>query len=140
MARRAAFAAPCRGLCRSSSSLHLKAVEALDDTGFFVSGCRVQGSIAVAGDSVLVWRAKNVNDVTAESLALANMLLPTPEFVILGLGRGIPAAALERERLTSNLLPGMRVDAMETWAAVATFNVLSMEGRACVLFALPQKK
>ncbi|KAL4439730.1 hypothetical protein ABPG75_002731 [Micractinium tetrahymenae] len=119
--------APDQGLAR---------IEGLDDTGFIVKDVQVEGSIMLAGDVFTLWRVHRMADITLDSLALLRLLKPVPDLLVLGCGRRVQQVPPDLARQLH--LMGVRVDALDTANAVATFNVLNQEGRKVVGALLPQ--
>mmetsp|Transcript_7291 Transcript_7291/g.20725 ORF Transcript_7291/g.20725 Transcript_7291/m.20725 type:complete len:85 (+) Transcript_7291:3-257(+) len=78
---------------------------------------------------------RSVQEVTAESLALAKLVRPKPEILVLGLGstmQGVPRGV--REFVSGQ---GMQLEALATGAAVSTYNILVGEDRRVMAALLP---
>ena len=112
-------------------------VDAYDGDGFDVSGgLRVDGAALLASPAFAArWaRVSSLADITPSSLALATVLKPPPDLVIVGTGRigaRLPAATL------AALASRASIEALPTPKAAALFNVLAGEGRAVVAALLP---
>lgn len=90
----------------------------------------------LAGDVFTLWRVRRMDDITLDSLALLRLLKPVPDLLVLGCGRRVRRLPPDLARQLH--LMGVRVDALDTANAVATFNVLNQEGRKVVGALLPQ--
>lgn len=104
------------------------------ERSFFVGNTRLFGSIFVTKKQVFLWDVSNPNEITIESLALAEHLNPTPTLLLVGTGRGIVRLPPEvHEHFRQN---GVVIEEMNTVSAVSTFNILNQEGRdvccACI--------
>lgn len=114
----------------------LARIDGVNEAGFSVNNVAVEGAIMLSGDVFTLWRAQQWSDVTLDSLALLRLLRPTPDLLVLGTGRRAKQLAPELARQLHEM--GVRVDAMDTVNAVATFNVLNQEARSVVGALLPQ--
>jgi len=98
-----------------------KLITAYGDGGFRISGERVSGSVLVFADRVLPW------DATLSADSLAPVADARMEILLIGCGRAMAFIAPElRAALRQS---GVVIDAMDTGAAVRTFNVLMAEER-----------
>lgn len=59
-------------------SMKVVAVCRYDDTGFIVNDMQVEGPVLCYGDLVTLWRVKRLADITMQSLALMDLVKPTP--------------------------------------------------------------
>lgn len=105
------------------------------DGGFMVGDVQVEGSVICVGDVWFHWKPERYEDITVDSLALLDVVLPIPELLVLGCGpviRQVPEDLMKglRERFVS-------IEAVDTKNAVATFNILNQEGRKVVGAFLP---
>lgn len=112
-------------------------IDAYGDMGFRLAGQRHEGSLLLVREERLAWLARDLGDVTIESLAPILAAGDEIELLLLGTGGRVrpPPGALVaalRER-------GLAVETMDTGAACRTYNVLVMEGRrvAAALLAVP---
>ena len=112
-------------------------VDAYDGDGFdLTGGLRVDGGVLLAapGGVAALWRGvDSPGDVTRESLALARLISPHPDIVIIGTGsvlRQLPA-------VTPDAVGGAACEIAPTPRAAALFNVLAREGRSVVAALLP---
>ena len=105
-------------------------VDSCLDNGFIVGDVQVEGSIVCVGDVWLRWSPTSWSDVTMESLAILDIVLPIPDILVLGCGKSI-------QQVPRDLMDALRkrfvaVEAVDTKNAVATFNILNQEGRKVV--------
>ena len=110
-------------------------VEGCFETGFIVADVQVEGSILCVGDLWMKWKPSSLKEVTEDSLALVDVVLPVPELLVLGCGSRI-------QQVPENLMKYlneryMSVEALDTRNAVSTFNILNQEGRKVVGAFLP---
>ena len=112
-------------------------VDAYDGDGFdLTGGLRVEGGVLLAapGGVAVRWRGVDAPaDVTRASLALARLVSPPPDIVIIGTGavlRQLPA-------VTAEAVGGAACEFAPTARAAALFNVLAREGRSVVAALLP---
>lgn len=112
-------------------------VDAYDDAGFDLSGgLRVDGGLLLAapGGVAAAWKGVDrAEGVTRDSLALARVVAPAPDIVIIGTGavlRQLPA-------VTPDAVGGAACEVVPTHRAAALFNVLAREGRSVVAAMLP---
>ncbi|KAH6556403.1 hypothetical protein KP509_1Z182100 [Ceratopteris richardii] len=87
------------------------------DTGFNINNIFYEGSIMCHGSLILNWTPMSFKEITLESLSIFELLRPAPELLVLGCGRNL---------LRSN---GIKLEAVDSRSAVATFNFLNDEGR-----------
>jgi uncharacterized protein len=108
-----------------------KLITAYGDGGFRISGERYAGSVLVFPEQVLAWDA----ELSADSLLPVAMA--KAEILLIGCGRSM--AFVEPELRAALRKAGVVIDAMDTGAAVRTYNVLLAEGRkvAAALTAVP---
>ena len=105
------------------------------DGGFMVGDVQVTGPVICVGDLWFHWNAKLFEDITVDSLALLDVVLPIPELLVLGccpVIRQVPEDVMQglRERFVS-------IEAIDTKNAAATFNILNQEGRKVVGAFIP---
>lgn len=104
--------------------------------GFTLSGVEFQGSVLLYASTALMWKVNSLEDVKPETLAALRLVRPRPELLLLGCGgRAANPPEGVRESLRKQ---GCVVDAMDTFSAASTFNLLQEEGRrvAAALVAL----
>eukprot|EP00761_Pharyngomonas_kirbyi_P000146 gb/GECH01000146.1/.p1 GENE.gb/GECH01000146.1/~~gb/GECH01000146.1/.p1 ORF type:complete len:240 (+),score=69.95 gb/GECH01000146.1/:1-720(+) len=92
-----------------------------------VNGVFLYGSVILLPNSALLWEAKTYEDITINSLGLFELLNPAPTILLLGTGDRaelLPAEIYEyfQDRQIS-------IEAMSSFHAAATFNVLNLEDR-----------
>lgn len=112
-------------------------VDSCLDDGFIVGDVQVEGSIVCVGDVWLRWSPRTWSEVTMESLAILDAVLPIPDIVVLGSGKSI-------QQVPRDLMDALRkrfvaVEAVDTKNAVATFNILNQEGRKVVGAFIPTR-
>ena len=98
-----------------------KLITAYGNGGFRIAGESVAGSVLVFPEAVLAWDAA----LTAESLA--PVAAAKVEILLIGCGRSM--AFIEPALRAELRKSGVVIDAMDTGAAVRTFNVLLAEER-----------
>jgi NADH dehydrogenase [ubiquinone] 1 alpha subcomplex assembly factor 3 len=131
--------------------------------GFIVNNDNVQGSIMCVGTLCVAWDVARLEDVTLDSLALLDVVRPPPgahlrptmhvtmpgltyvsaahlpcasaELLVLGCGR--TTQRLPDELVRGLAAKGISVDVSDMPNAIATFNILSQEGRAVAAAMLP---
>ncbi|HVM79582.1 MAG TPA: Mth938-like domain-containing protein [Stellaceae bacterium] len=110
-------------------------IESYGAGGFRVTGVLHRGSILVFPDATLTWAARDLAEVTMETLGPV-AARGGIEILLLGCGERMrPVAPELRRELRA---AGIVVDAMDTGAACRTYNVLMAEDRrvAAALLAL----
>jgi uncharacterized protein len=108
-----------------------KLITAYGGGGFKIAGEAFGGSVLVFPDRVLGW------DAELTTASLAPVAAAKAEILLIGCGRAMAFIAPElRAALRAS---GVVIDAMDTGAAVRTYNVLMAEGRkvAAALTAVP---
>jgi uncharacterized protein len=98
-----------------------------DRYGFDVNGIKMRGSVIVFPYFTLLWNVARVLDVSPRSLAVAHMIKPRPEHLIIGTGD-------QMENINPSLYAyfarrGISIEAQSTVHAIAAFNMLVREGR-----------
>ncbi|KAH7280710.1 hypothetical protein KP509_36G010600 [Ceratopteris richardii] len=74
-------------------------------------------------------------EITSESLSIFDLLRPTPELLVLGCGRSVQFPRKDvKYFLRSN---GIKLEAVDSRSAVATFNFPNDEGRLVAAAILP---
>jgi len=122
-------------------------IDSCSEDGFTVNGIEYPGSIMVYPSLAFLWRPTGAPDllpshpeidnapnggvitpdqITVESLALLKYVVPRPEILVVGTGSKHHHVPHIREFLDSL---DISVEAMRTFFAIGTFNVLNMEGR-----------
>lgn len=105
------------------------------DTGFTVNGANYEGSLIAIGNLILSWSPKRISDVTADSLAMFQLIRPIPEILLLGTGRQVQHVDPELRRFIRST--GMKLEAIDSRNAASTFNILNEEGRIVAAALLP---
>jgi len=116
-------------------------VDAYDADGFdLTGGLRIEGGalLAAPGGFAAAWvGVATAADVTPASLALARLVKPAPDIVIIGTGR-VGGASLPRATVAGvEAACGVAPEVLPTDRAAALFNVLAAEGRAVVAGLVP---
>ena len=94
---------------------------------FRISGRVFEGSVAVFPNRAALWPVRQIEDLSAESLADVLDAASEIEFLLIGCG---PRLAFIPPGLRQDLRDrGLVIEAMDTGAACRTFNVLMSEGR-----------
>jgi len=97
------------------------------DGGFRVSGIKHEGSVLVFPEKTLSWPVTNIDDLSLDSLKDIGSEEFKVEILLIGCGNTM--AFIDEEIRRSLKDRGIVVDAMDTGAAVRTYNVLLLEGR-----------
>lgn len=111
---------------------HLNTITAYGEGWVEINGTRHHGSLLVRpAGPVLPWAVERFEDL--ETAALLDLLALRPEVILLGTGLRLrfPAPALTRPLAEA----GVGLEAMDSIAALRTYNILMAEGRQ-VLAAL----
>lgn len=103
------------------------AIDAYGNGGFRFAGMSHRGSLMILASGCYAWDVTEASDLTPEHFARALAEKGDIGFVLLGTGRRqvFPARAV-RDAFAS---AGIGLEAMDTGAALRTFNVLLGEGR-----------
>jgi NADH dehydrogenase [ubiquinone] 1 alpha subcomplex assembly factor 3 len=81
------------------------------NSGFVVNNVHVPGSIMAYGSIWMMWKVRNMEEVTPESLALFHLIKPVPDLLIFGSGskHGLPPTgtqqALQSQSIGLEALP-----------------------------------
>ena len=97
------------------------------DGGFRVSGVKFVGSVLVLPEKTLLWGIQNITELSIDSLIGLDDENVKVEILLIGCGSGM--AFIEPEIRHTCREKGIVIDAMDTGAAVRTYNVLLLEGR-----------
>lgn len=99
-----------------------------DAGGFMVSGdVWVPSSVALLNFSAFLWKPRECEEITVESLRLFLLVHPRPEILVIGMGATQPRRLHEVEKAFRE--EGIAVEQMDTANAVHTFNILNDEKR-----------
>eukprot|EP01116_Phalansterium_solitarium_P001640 TRINITY_DN11458_c0_g1_i1.p1 TRINITY_DN11458_c0_g1~~TRINITY_DN11458_c0_g1_i1.p1 ORF type:complete len:182 (+),score=12.46 TRINITY_DN11458_c0_g1_i1:99-644(+) len=110
-------------------------VNGYDGEGFCVNNTLYPGSLILLPSAVMLWDAKTVSDINIDSLALLEVIHPTPSIVLVGCGDGmvwLPPTIVNHFRQR-----GIVLETMNSRNAASTFNFLNQEDRAVVAVMLP---
>ncbi|GLQ07461.1 Mth938-like domain-containing protein [Sneathiella chinensis] len=102
-------------------------VNSYGDMGFRISGVRHEGSVLVFPNRTESWDVTTAETVTVESLSSVGDQDPGIEILLIGCGASM--AFIEDDVRRALRDKGVVIDAMDTGAAVRTYNVLLLEGR-----------
>lgn len=97
------------------------------DGGFRVSGVKYAGSVLVLPEKTFLWDVAAITDISAESLNVLEAADVKVEILLIGCGSSM--GFIEPEIRNAFREKGIVIDAMDTGAAVRTYNVLLLEGR-----------
>ncbi|MEH6525351.1 MAG: Mth938-like domain-containing protein [Sneathiella sp.] len=97
------------------------------DGGFRVSGVKYYGSVVVLPEKTLLWDVVAIANLSVESLNALNAADVKVEILLIGCGATM--AFIDTDIRNSCRDKGIVIDAMDTGAAVRTYNVLLLEGR-----------
>ena len=103
-------------------------IDTYTERGFVVGGVEHRGSVFLYQDMTLLWKVKDIAEVTQASLTAAHALRPPPDLLIVGCGARI--GALPRETAEFFRDGETAVEVLDTPNAVATYNILVQEGRS----------
>ena len=103
-------------------------IDTYTERGFVVGGVEHRGSVFLYQDMTLLWKVKDIAEVTPASLTAAHALKPPPDLLIVGCGARI--GALPRETAEFFRDGETAVEVLDTPNAVATYNILVQEGRS----------
>lgn len=103
-------------------------IDAYGHGGFRFAGMSHRGSILLLPSGIYAWNVADAADIRESTLKQLFSEEAAPELLLIGTGRklvapptGLRLACAER---------GIGIDAMDTGAAVRTYNVLMAEGRS----------
>lgn len=102
-------------------------IDAYGNGGFRFAEMSHRGSLLCLPSGIYGWDPTRIDEITAQTLALADREADAIDILLLGVGTE-PAPAPEATALHLRRL-GLRFDTMTTGAAVRTFNVLVSEER-----------
>ncbi|KAK3272571.1 hypothetical protein CYMTET_19143 [Cymbomonas tetramitiformis] len=117
----------------------LARIDAYGAKGFIVNNVEYYSPVMVYGSTALLWNVESVKDISVESLAVIELVKPSPELLLIGCG------ATRQNRANLGALEdffgqhGTVVEIMDTSSAASTFNVLNQEGRSVAAALLPPK-
>ncbi|USG59870.1 Mth938-like domain-containing protein [Sneathiella marina] len=97
------------------------------DGGFRVSGIKYEGSVLVLPEKTLLWDITSIADITVDSLNTFDAEDVKVEILLIGCGTNM--AFIDTDIRNACREKGIVIDAMDTGAAVRTYNVLLLEGR-----------
>ena len=103
-------------------------IDTYTERGFVVGGVEHRGSVFLYQDMTLLWKVKDIAEITQASLTAAHALRPPPDLLIVGCGARI--GALPRETAEFFRDGETAVEVLDTPNAVATYNILVQEGRS----------
>ncbi|WP_373085769.1 Mth938-like domain-containing protein [Sneathiella sp.] len=102
-------------------------INSYGDGGFRVSGVWYDSSSLVLPEMTLPWPVTHMDELSVDSLT--DVIAKSSEVEILLIGCGTNMAFIEEDLRQSLRQHGIVIDAMDTGAAVRTYNVLLLEGR-----------
>lgn len=97
------------------------------DGGFRVSGVKYDGSVLVLPEKTLLWDMAVITDLSVDSLNALDAKDVKVEILLIGCGANMAFIDTDIRNLCRD--KGIVIDAMDTGAAVRTYNVLLLEGR-----------
>ena len=104
-------------------------IEAYGEGGFRISGQRVEGSVIVFPDKVVVWAPAVAGDMSAGNLQPVSAAGRAGSVELLLIGTGARMTQIDRTLRQALRADGVVIEAMDTGAACRTYNVLMAEGR-----------
>ncbi|MEJ8573298.1 Mth938-like domain-containing protein [Microbaculum marinum] len=103
-------------------------IEAYGNGGFRFAGMSHRGSILILLNAIYAWPVSEPGQIGVEALSRAMAADDRPELLLIGTGRQlVPAAPDLRDAVRDH---GIRIETMDTGAAVRTYNVLLAEERS----------
>ncbi|KAL9347395.1 hypothetical protein Peur_058761 [Populus x canadensis] len=105
------------------------------DTGFRVNGGEYEGSLLCVGNLLTSWAPSSFSQITPDSLSIFQIVRPIPEILIIGCGRYTQPVDPELRRFIQST--GMKLEAVDSRNAAATYNILNEEGRPVAAALLP---
>lgn len=102
-------------------------INSYGDGGFRVSGIRYEGSVLIMPESTSAWPLSSIDTLSIDSFDLLKSQEANVEILLLGCGENM--AFVDEDIRASLKADGIVIDAMDTGAAVRTYNVLLLEGR-----------
>jgi len=116
------------------------AIDGYTAHGFKVNSQVVRGSILCLPEKYFSWAVHTMEDLTVDSLAILDIVSPTPEMFILGCGARIdrPPEDIKQFLRERNIM----LETVDTVNACQIFNVVNQEGRNVVggIMALAQPR
>lgn len=106
--------------------------------GFFVNNEFIPGSVFLFQEVALSWDATTMEDLTPERFAVMDFVRPQLDLILIGTGKYTERIPKELLAELSKVCP---VEAMGSYHACSTFNLLSDEGRivAAAILAMPDE-
>jgi len=105
------------------------------ETKISVNGKDFEGAITILPHTVLPWNVKKFEDITLESFALATIMNPKREIILVG--TGAKSRLLDESIITALESKGIAVEVMTTHQAFGTYNFMNQEDRHVACFLLP---
>ncbi len=102
-------------------------INSYGDGGFRVSGTKFEGSVVILPEETVQWQVDHMDDLTVDSLRAVTDNEQSIEILLIGCGASM--AFIEDDLRAELKQRGIVIDAMDTGAAVRTYNVLLLEGR-----------
>lgn len=102
-------------------------INSYGDGGFRVSGVKYEGSVIILPEKTIQWPVEHVDNLTVGSLDAVMESDKNIEILLIGCGANM--AFIEEDLRAALKQNGIVIDAMDTGAAVRTYNVLLLEGR-----------
>ena len=103
-------------------------IDAYGNGGFRFAGMSHRGSILALSSGIYAWPVSDAGELAEPNLDRVFAETEPPELLLVGTGRNlIPASADVRSACSEH---GIRIETMDTGAAVRTYNVLLAEQRS----------
>eukprot|EP01041_Mallomonas_annulata_P010361 gene10361-21615_t len=113
-------------------------VRGYGDYAFEVNDMIVRSSIILLPNSFLIWKCREMSELTLEKLAIFPLVIPTVEILFIGCGEKM-SKRLDPDIVNFFRQKGIIVEAMSTQNAASTFNILNSEGRNVGAALMTQK-
>lgn len=103
-------------------------IKGYTDNSFLINNVLVNQSVILFPQTMLLWDARDYDDITIESLSVFATIYPTIEILFIGCGE-VMTKRFPKQIYDHYRDRGIVIEACDTKNAAATFNVLVSEGR-----------
>lgn len=110
-------------------------VDGYSGSRFSINGVLLPGPLFLLPTLPLAWNVTSLDELSPESLALAYAIRPRVSILILGCGQRIKMINPQLRDFFRQ--KGISIEALDTWNAVATWNILNQEDRAVAAALMP---
>jgi uncharacterized protein len=106
---------------------HENLVNGFNANYFNVGSIAVFGSVVIFPDAFFIWRVKDVQQITIESLSIFEVYAPAPSLVIIGTGHR--RREIDEDVIEYYSKKGITIEPYSSADAASTLNFLLQEGR-----------